>query len=42
MTHVIMPTRLSKPGLAQLAKRIGAQAFFVKRLTSGDELALAI
>ena len=39
---VVMLTRLSKPGLAQLAKTNGAQAFFVKRLTSGDELAQAI
>jgi len=39
---VIMLTRLSKSGLAQLAKTNGAHAFFVKRLTSGDELAHAI
>ena len=39
---VIMLTRLSVPGLANLAKTNGAQAFFVKRLTSGDELAQAI
>src|SRR5262249_52659293 len=39
---VIMLTRLSISGLAQLAKMNGAQACFVKRLTTGDELADAI
>src|SRR5262245_47235583 len=36
---VVMLTRLSIPGLAQLAKTNGAQACFVKRFTTGDELA---
>src|SRR5262245_45617112 len=39
---VIMLTRLSIHGLAQLAKTNGAQACFVKRFTTGDELADAI
>jgi len=36
---VIMLTRLSIRGLAQLAKTNGAHACFDKRLTTGDELA---
>ena len=39
---VIMLTRAHMPGLADLAKTNGAQAFFVKRLTAGDELAQAV
>jgi DNA-binding NarL/FixJ family response regulator len=41
-TAVVMLTGNSIPALAELAKTYGAQAFFIKRLTSGDELAQAI
>ena len=39
---VIMLTRTSMPALIALAKDNGAQAFLVKRLTAGDELAQVI
>jgi CheY-like chemotaxis protein len=39
---IVMLTRSSIPTLGYLARTNGAQAFLVKRLTAGDELALMI
>ena len=39
---VVMLTHTSMPLLAEIAKTSEAQAFFIKRLTSGDELAQAV
>jgi CheY-like chemotaxis protein len=39
---VIILSRVDLPPLAKLAKNNGAQAFFVKSQTSGDQLSLAI
>jgi DNA-binding NarL/FixJ family response regulator len=39
---VVVLTHSSTPGLSDLAKKNGAQALLVKRLTAGDELARVI